>query len=186
MIGFGLLEAGYISSKNEVNIMVKNVVDVVFGGLSYWMFGFGLSFGDGEYSNPFCGIGYFFVDAPEEMMGILFSTFVFQMSFATTATTIVSGAMAERTKLSAYIIFSFFNTLIYCIPTHWEWASNGFLRTLGMVDVAGAGAVHLVGGVSALVATLILKPRLGRYDNGIKPPPLGNPVSALIGMFMLW
>ncbi|XP_019929609.3 putative ammonium transporter 3 [Magallana gigas] len=184
--GFGLLEAGYISSKNEVNIMVKNVVDVVFGGLSYWMFGFGLSFGDGEYSNPFCGIGYFFVDAPEEMMGILFSTFVFQMSFATTATTIVSGAMAERTKLSAYIIFSFFNTLIYCIPSHWEWASNGFLRTLGMVDVAGAGAVHLVGGVSALVATLILKPRLGRYDNGIKPPPLGNPVSALIGMFMLW
>nr|XP_022334652.1 putative ammonium transporter 3 [Crassostrea virginica] len=184
--GFGLLEAGCISSKNEVNIMVKNLVDVVFGGLSYWMFGFGLSFGTSDYSNPFCGIGYFFVDTTDDQMGIVFATFVFQMSFATTATTIVSGAMAERTKLTAYVIFSFFNTLIYCIPSHWEWASNGFLRTLGVVDVAGAGAVHLVGGVSALVATLILKPRLGRYDKGSKPPPLGNPVSALIGMFMLW
>ncbi|XP_062583260.1 putative ammonium transporter 3 [Saccostrea cucullata] len=184
--GFGLLEAGCISSKNEVNIMVKNAVDVVFGGLSYWMIGFGLSFGDDEYSNPFCGIGYFFVDTTDEHMGILYSTFVFQMSFATTATTIVSGAMAERTKMTAYIIFSFFNTLIYCIPSHWEWAANGFLRTLGVVDVAGAGAVHLVGGISALVATIILRPRIGRYDNGIKPPPLGNPVSALIGMFMLW
>jgi ammonia channel protein AmtB len=166
--------------------MMKNAVDVVFGGLSYWMFGFGLSFGVGEYSNPFCGIGYFFVDASDDQMGIIFSTFVFQMSFATTATTIVSGAMAERTKLTSYIVFSFFNTLIYCIPAHWEWASNGFLRRLGVVDVAGAGAVHLVGGVSALMATIILKPRLGRYDNGIKPLALGNPVSALIGMFMLW
>lgn len=77
LIGFGFLEVGYIFSKNEVNIMVKNVVDVVFGGLLYWMFGFGLSFGDGEYFNLFCGIGYFFVDVLEEMMGIFFFMFVF-------------------------------------------------------------------------------------------------------------
>ena len=116
----------------------------------------------------------------------MISTFVFQMSFATTATTIVSGAMAERTKLTSYIIFSFFNTLIYCIPAHWTWASNGFLRVLGLVDVAGSGAVHLVGGVSAFVAAALLKPRLGRYSNGTKSVPLGNPVSSMIGMFMLW
>ncbi|KAK3097740.1 hypothetical protein FSP39_012695 [Pinctada imbricata] len=157
-----------------------------FGGLSYWMFGFGLSFGEDQGTNPFCGVGYFFVDSSDENMGILFSTFVFQMSFATTATTIVSGAMAERTKLTSYIIFSFFNTLIYCIPAHWTWASNGFLRVLGLVDVAGSGAVHLVGGVSAFVAAALLKPRLGRYSNGTKSVPLGNPVSSMIGMFMLW
>ena len=184
--GFGLLEAGSVAGKNEVNIMVKNAIDVIFGGLSYWMFGFGLSFGTDYGSNPFCGVGYFFVDSSDEDMGILFSTFVFQMSFATTATTIVSGAMAERTKLTSYVIFSFFNTLIYCIPAHWTWAANGFLRTLGVVDVAGSGAVHLVGGMSAFVAAALLKPRLGRYDNGTKALPLGNPVSSLIGMFMLW
>ncbi|KAJ8304622.1 hypothetical protein KUTeg_018205 [Tegillarca granosa] len=153
--GFGLLEAGCVSGKNEVNIMVKNAIDVVFGGLSYWAFGFGLSFGEDVGTNPFCGVGYFLVDSSDENMGILYSTFVFQLSFATTATTIVSGAMAERTKLTAYILFSFFNTVIYCFPAHWEWAQNGFLRTLGCVDVAGSGAVHLVGGVSGLVAAIM-------------------------------
>ena len=79
-----MLEAGNVSGKNEVNIMVKNVVDVVFGGLTYWMFGFGLSFGQAEGTNPFCGIGFFFVDVESESMGIVYSTFVFQLSFATT------------------------------------------------------------------------------------------------------
>lgn len=181
-----MLEAGCVSAKNEVNIMVKNAIDVVFGGLSYWAFGFGLSFGEDPGTNPFCGVGYFLVDSSDENMGILYSTFVFQLSFSTTATTIVSGAMAERTKLTAYILFSFFNTIIYCFPAHWEWAENGFLRTLGCVDVAGSGAVHLVGGVSGLVAASLLKPRVGRYADGTKPAPMGNPVSSLIGLFMLW
>ncbi|XP_045215152.2 putative ammonium transporter 3 [Mercenaria mercenaria] len=170
--------------------MVKNAVDVVFGGITYWAFGFGLSFGNSPGTNPFCGVGYFFVDASQSDMGIIFSTYVFQLSFATTATTIVSGAMAERTKLLSYIVFSFLNTIVYCIPAHWEWASNGFLRTLGVVDIAGSGAVHLVGGVSAFVATFLLKPRHGRYREGQKatenPLPMGNPTNALIGMFMLW
>ena len=170
--------------------MVKNAVDVVFGGLSYWAFGFALSFGNQPGTNPFCGFGYFFVDTTTDEMGILFSTYVFQLSFATTATTIVSGAMAERTKLISYIIFSFMNTICYCIPAHWEWASDGFLRTLGVVDIAGSGAVHVVGGISALIATIILKPRLGRFYEGMKrdenPLPMGNPANTLIGMFMLW
>ncbi|XP_069136680.1 putative ammonium transporter 3 [Argopecten irradians] len=184
--GFGLLEVGCVSGRNEVNIMMKNAVDVIFGGLSYWAVGYGLTFGMDYGSNPFCGVGEFFVDSNDERMGLLYATFVFQLSFATTATTIVSGAMAERTKLISYILFSVFNTFVYCMPAHWEWSTNGFLRTLGCVDIAGSGAVHLTGGISALVAAMILGPRMGRYDNGTgqKAPP--NPVSALVGMFMLW
>ena len=176
-----------MSRKNEVNIMVKNAADVVFGGISYWLFGFGLSFGMDTGTNPFCGVGYFFVDSDDDnTMGVLFSTFVFQLSFATTATTIVSGAMAERTKLTSYIVFSFFNTLVYCIPAHWMWGHNGFLKQVGAIDIAGSGCVHLVGGMSALVGTAMLKPRIGRFDEGTDCPSLGNPVNSIIGMFMLW
>lgn len=184
--GFGLLEAGCVSAKNEVNIMVKNAVDVVFGGITYWAYGYGLSFGDSQYSNPFVGIGKFLVDGDDSKdIGQIYSTFIFQLSFATTATTIVSGAMAERTKLTAYTIFSFLNTIVYCIPAHWIWANNGFLKTLGAVDIAGSGGVHLLGAVSALVAAIMLGPRKGRYDNERKHQ-LGNPTNALVGMFMLW
>ncbi len=93
--------------------------------------------------------------------------------------------MAERTKLEAYIVFSFLNTFIFCIPSHWVWAKSGWLNRLGMVDVAGAGPVHLVGGLTGLVATLMLKPRYGRYESK-HPPPMGSPTNALLGMFMLW
>ena len=119
-------------------------------------------------------------------MGQLYSTFIFQLSFATTATTIVSGAMAERTKLRAYIVFSLLNTIIYCIPAHWIWAKNGFLHGLGCVDVAGSGAVHLLGAGSAFVAAWMLGPRTGRYDKDQKIPEIGNGTNAMIGMFMLW
>ena len=187
-VGFGLLEAGAVGNRNEVNIMVKNAGDIIFGGLSYWLFGFGLSFGEEPGSNGFTGLGHWFVDANADNpdMGFIFSTFVFQMSFATTATTIVSGAMAERTKLTAYLIFSFFNTVVYCLPAHWIWGPGGFLSELGVVDIAGSGVVHLVGGSSAMVATWLLKPRVGRYDNGLNPPPMGNPTNSLVGCFMLW
>jgi ammonium transporter, Amt family len=99
-LGFGLLESGCVSLKNEVNIMMKNVVDVVFGGLTYWAFGFGLSFGRSNIKFPFMGIGDFLVDPDpgSEHMGPVYAAFLFQLSFATTATTIVSGAMAERLK----------------------------------------------------------------------------------------
>jgi len=98
LAGFGLLESGCVSLKNEVNIMMKNVVDVVFGGLTYWAFGFGLSFGRSDMSFPFMGVGDFLVDPGpgSEHMGPVYAAFLFQLSFATTATTIVSGAMAER------------------------------------------------------------------------------------------
>lgn len=165
--------------------MVKNCVDVLFGGLVFWMVGFGLAFGNGPYSNAFCGVGYFFLQVEEADMGVVFTWFIFQMSFATTSTTVVSGAMAERAKLTAYIVFCVFNTLVYCFPAHWVWDSRGFLRLLGVVDIAGAGAVHLVGGCSALVATLLLKPRTGRFDRPTRPE-MGCPTNSIVGMFMLW
>jgi ammonia channel protein AmtB len=89
--GFGLLESGSVSIKNEVNIMMKNTVDVMFGGLTFWMFGYGLGFGDEPWANPFCGWGDFFVHANSSELGWIYSKFFFQSSFATTATTIVSG-----------------------------------------------------------------------------------------------
>ncbi|ESO88327.1 hypothetical protein LOTGIDRAFT_126447, partial [Lottia gigantea] len=184
--GFGLLESGSVSAKNEVNIMVKNAVDVICGGLTYWMFGYGFSFGDDEpYTNPFCGWGKFFVKASEEELGWVYSKFFFQASFATTATTIVSGAMAERTKLESYIVFSMLNTFVYCFPAHWIWGPKGWLQEMGVIDIAGAGPVHMVGGLSGLVATMVLKPRHNRYKKK-KMPQMGSPTNALLGMFMLW
>ncbi|GBM45590.1 Putative ammonium transporter 3 [Araneus ventricosus] len=167
--------------------MVKNAVDVIFGGLGYWMFGYAFSFGEEPGTNFFIGIGGFFLDAQEKDMGMVFSTYIFQLSFATTATTIVSGAMAERCNFVAYCLFSFFNTVIFSLPAGWVWTTRGFLYALNVVDIAGCSAVHLVGGTSALVAAIMLKPRLGRYDNEDNSTlSLGSPTNALVGMFMLW
>ncbi|XP_077562777.1 putative ammonium transporter 2 [Haemaphysalis longicornis] len=184
--GFGLLESGCVTRKNEVNIMVKNAVDVVFGGLGYWMFGYGFSFGTDRGTNQFIAFGKFFLDSDEKEMGVVFATYIFQLSFATTATTIVSGAMAERCNFVAYCIFSFLNTVVFCLPAGWVWGQHGFLNKLRVVDIAGCAAVHLVGGASSLVAAAMLKPRHGRYDRGPEPPPMGSPTNALVGMFMLW
>ncbi len=184
--GFGMLESGCVSLKNEVNIMMKNVVDVVLGGITYWAFGYGFSYGKDAGTNPMFGLGNWFVNADSEMSaGPVFTTFLFQLSFATTATTIVSGGIAERCNFYAYCIFSLVNTLVYCIPAGWIWGDHGFLKHLGAVDIAGSGAVHLVGGVSAFVSAKTIGPRLGRWD--LKgDPPMGSPVNALIGLFMLW
>ena len=172
--GFGMLESGCVSLKNEVNIMMKNVVDVVLGGMTYWAFGYGMSYGTGPGTTWFMGFGSWFVDDQGVMIGPTFTTFLFQMSFATTATTIVSkitlmiflfslddaclgfvisltlsqvsGAIAERFDFNAYCLFSLVNTIVYCVPAGWLWAERGFLYQLGVVDIAGSGGVHLVGG----------------------------------------
>ncbi|KAI4467179.1 ammonium transporter [Holotrichia oblita] len=176
--GFGMLESGCVSIKNEVNIMMKNVVDIVLGGLTYWIFGYAFQFGRGPMKNGFMSFGDFCIDPSidDPMKGAVYSAFIFQLSFATTSTTIVSGAMAE----------SCFNTIIYCIPAGWVWAEDGFLRNLGAVDIAGSGPVHLIGGSAAFAAAIMLGPRLGRYDNGRDPLPLGCPVNAVMGLFVLW
>ncbi|CAB0035135.1 unnamed protein product [Trichogramma brassicae] len=173
--GFGMLESGCVSLKNEVNIMMKNVVDIVLGGFTYWVFGFGMSFGKYEPNNPIIGMGNYMVDPKfnDPLFGPICASFLFQLSFATTSTTIVSGAMAERCNFKAYCLFSFLNTIVYCMPAGWVWGDHGFLQRMGAVDIAGSGVVHLVGA------------GLGRYDHGIDPLPLGSPVNALLGLFVL-
>ncbi|XP_037045515.1 putative ammonium transporter 2 [Bradysia coprophila] len=186
--GFGMLESGCVSIKNEVNIMMKNIVDIVLGGLTYWIFGYAMSFGRGEFSNPFIALGDFFIDPniTDPLMGPIFAAFLFQLSFSTTATTIVSGAMAERCNFKAYCLFSFLNTAVYCVPAGWVWGEHGFLHKLGVVDIAGSGPVHLIGGTAAFASAAMLGPRLGRYSDGTDPLPLGNPVNACMGLFVLW
>ncbi|XP_023240331.1 putative ammonium transporter 3 [Centruroides sculpturatus] len=184
--GFGLLESGAVSKKNEVNILSKNAVDVILGGLSYWVFGYGLQYGKEPGTTIFCGVGYFLLDSSPDEMGIIFATFIFQLSFATTATTIVSGAMAERANFNAYCIFSFVNTVVYCIPAGWIWGDHGYLKHLGALDFAGSSAVHLVGGASALVACLLLKPRLRKIEAMGASLPMGNSGNAVVGTFTLW
>lgn len=94
--------------------------------------------------------------------------------------------MAERCNFKAYCLFSLLNTIVYCIPAGWVWGEHGFLKNLGCVDIAGSGPVHLVGGSSAFASAIMLGPRLGRYANGIDPLPLGNPVNACMGLFVLY
>ena len=175
--GFGLLESGLVSEKNHIHIMIKNITDIIFGGLTFWIFGYAIIFGTN--SNGFMSYQYFFTDKKDNF-GWLFANFFFQFSFSTTATTIVSGCLAERTKFDAYILFSALNTIIYVFPAHWVWNSNGWLNNLGVIDFAGAGPVHLMGGLTGLVGTVLLKPRINR---NIIP---SSPVNAILGLFMLW
>ncbi|VIO93267.1 Ammonium transporter 3, putative [Brugia malayi] len=188
--GFGLLESGSVAAKDEVNIMVKNVVDVVFGGLAYWAFGYGLSFGNGPYSNAITGWGKFFYnpqrdfDSPRDE-GWAYANFLFQLSFATTSSTIVSGAVAERAKLRSYILLGCIVILIQALPSHWVWDSQGVFFKLGVVDFAGCSCIHMVGGIIGLVATIYLKPRRNRFnENSVHQ--MSSPTNALLGTFMLW
>ena len=174
--GFGLLESGLVSNKNQIHIMVKNMSDILFGGFTFWIFGYAFIFG--ESTNHIIGTKDFLTDK-ENNYGWLFSNFFFQFTFSTTATTIVSGCLAERTNFKAYIIFSALNTFIYALPANWIWNKNGWLYNLGVVDFAGCGPVHLTGGLTGLVGTIILGPRLN-----IQKP--NSYVNAIFGLFMLW
>ncbi|PIK39098.1 putative ammonium transporter 3-like [Apostichopus japonicus] len=167
--------------------MIKNAVDVIFGGFSFYIVGYGLSFGDMLPDNGFIGLGLPFSVGNDNHFdqGYNYTYFIFQLAFSTTTTTIVSGAMIERTRLEAYIIFSVVNTIQSSFPVRWVWAQNGFLRKLGVIDVAGGGVVHVVGGITGLVATLILRPRHRRYKMK-RAPPMGSPTNVVLGMFMLW
>ncbi|XP_058820467.1 putative ammonium transporter 2 isoform X2 [Topomyia yanbarensis] len=186
--GFALLESGCVSEKNEIDMMLRNVVDIVLGGISFWLFGYAFMMGRSEYSSPFIGFGDFVPDPSisDPLMGQIMAIYLFQMTFSASATTIVGGAVAERCNFKAYCLFSFLNTIVYCIPAGWVWGEHGFLNKLGVVDIAGSGPVHLVGGASAFASAIMLGPRLGRYAKGIEPLPLGNPVNACMGLFVLW
>ncbi|AZK44986.1 ammonium transporter [Paenibacillus lentus] len=192
--GFALLEAGNVRMKNAGHVAGKTMLTLGVAILSWWALGFGFAFGDG---NSFLGatgflfggegdIGSFSVLAD---IGVpLNLMFLFQMAFAAVSLAIACGGMAERAKLSVYIVFgAIFTVIIYPIVTHWVWG-GGWLGSLGMQDYAGSTVVHLTGATAALAATILLKPRLRKYDKDGKPNsiPGHNQVITVLGVIILW
>jgi Amt family ammonium transporter len=181
--GFALVEAGFTRAKNTANIVMKNFMDFSVGALVYWAVGFGLAYG-GTSLGGFVATGEFFFDNPDRSI-----EWFFQVVFAATAATIVSGAMAERTKFSAYLLYTPFITgFIYPVITHWVWSGQGWLGDLGYIDFAGSGVVHLTGGVAALAGVLTIGPRIGKYDENGNPLPIPGHSLMLgaLGVFILW
>ena len=179
--GFMLVETGFTRSKNSVNIVMKNFMDFSVGAITYWAFGFALAYG-GTTLGGFLAYGNFFLEGDS-------LTYFFQVVFAATAATIVSGAVAERTKFSAYLMFQpFICGLIYPVVTHWVWSGQGWLGDLGFIDFAGSGVVHMVGGFAALAAVTVVGPRIGKYDDQGSPLPLpgSSMVAGALGVFILW
>lgn len=184
--GFALVEAGFTRSKNTTNILFKNLMDFCIGTMAFWVVGYGIMFGVG---NGFFGeIEWLSKVDHASALGIPnMAFFFFQLVFAATAATIVSGAMAERTKFSSYLIYSAVITLvIYPISGHWIWG-GGWLAQLGFHDFAGSTVVHSVGGWLALVGAAVLGPRIGKYKNGkIYAIPGHNLLIGALGVFILW
>ncbi len=196
--GFALCEAGFTRSKNTANILFKNFVDFMFGSLLFWFIGFGFMFGsngEGFIGMPnFGDLSFYSGDLPVE--GFL----IFETVFCATSATIVSGAMAERTKFDMYVIYSIFISLIiYPVEGHWTWGGgwlcNGeegsfMMNTFGAAfhDFAGSAIVHSVGGVLAFVGAIALGPRLGKYgkDGKSRAIPGHNLLTAALGVFILW
>lgn len=184
--GFALVEAGFTRAKNAGNIIMKNLMDFASGSLVYWSVGFALMFGTGS---AFIGKEGFFLLSSFENLGLeipLSAFWIFQAVFAATAATIVSGAMAERTNFSGYLIYSIIiSGFIYPVVGHWIWG-GGWLS--GMVDFAGSTVVHSVGGWAALAGAIVLGPRIGKYNtNGTANAlPGHNLLMAALGVFILW
>lgn len=185
-IGFTMVEVGLTRLKNAGNIIMKNVMDLCLGSVAFWFIGFGIMFG-ADLAGVI-GIPDFFVRGDYDSTFSTYTFLIFQTVFCATAATIVSGAMAERTKFSAYLIYSVaISAVIYPISGHWIWG-GGWLSQLGFHDFAGSTAVHMVGGVAALVGAKILGPRIGKYDGAGRSkaiPGQSLPLAAL-GMFILW
>jgi Amt family ammonium transporter len=202
--GFALVEAGLTRAKNVVNICMKNLLDLCFGSVAYWLVGFGLMFGAGS---AFMGQSGFMLQHEDPNVTYaslswanvpLEAKFFFQLVFAATTATIVSGAMAERTKFVSYMVYSFFvSLLIYPISGHWIWG-GGWLANLGTYitsvptgfwDFAGSTVVHSLGGWLALVGALIIGPRIGKYDpvsGKARAIPGHNLLVLCLGVFILW
>lgn len=195
--GFAMVESGFTRAKNAGNIMMKNLLDFCMGGVAYWAVGFGLMFG---VSNGFVGVSSFFASFDNSTLDGQWSyTFwFFQMVFAATAATIVSGAMAERTKFSSYLVYSFLLSLvIYPVYGHWAWGNlfvgdnaktGAWLASKGFIDFAGSSVVHSVGGWAALAGALVVGPRIGKFlpDGRVRPIPGHSLTMAALGVFILF
>ncbi len=192
-LGFGTLESGLTRSKNTINILFKNVMIVSIGLITYTLIGFNLMYPGEEYAGGFLGFSGLGLSLPENGLtpeynpGYTYYTdFLFQAMFAATAATIVSGAVAERIKLNAFLIFSvLYVGLVYPIVGMWKWG-GGFLDELGFYDFAGSTLVHSVGGWAALIAVILLGPRIGKYNGSSKAIEGHNIPLAFVGVFLLW
>ena len=195
-LGFASLESGLTRAKNTTNILFKNVSIISIGILTYALVGFNLMY-PGEFSiGQFFGFAGFGIASPEGAAGLIeyadggytyWTDFIFQAMFAATAATIVSGAVAERIKLSSFLVFStIFVGIVYTVAGSWKWG-GGWLDAMGFYDFAGSTLVHSVGGWGALIGAIILGPRIGKYTkSGLKPIPGHSLPLAAIGVFMLW
>ena len=197
--GFAMLCAGSVRSKNTKNILIKNVLDACVGAVAWFLFGYGFAFGttDGTKPNSFIGSGNFAmkgIDAPYSV-----GYYLFQWAFSAAAATIVSGSVAERTRFEAYLGYSFFLTaFVYPCVVHWGWSEQGWLGPWrkngaklldsGMLDFAGSGIVHMVGGCAGLMGAWIVGPRTGRFapDGRVNPMPGHSAPLVVFGSFILW
>jgi Amt family ammonium transporter len=191
--GFALVETGLTRAKNATNITMKNVMDFMFGAIVYWAIGWGFMYGK-DALGGLIGTDQFF-NGPMELTienGSFYKSWFFQVVFAATAATIVSGAMAERTKFKSYLIYTcFISAFIYPISGHWVWG-GGWLAALGFHDFAGSTVVHSVGGWAAFMGAIVLGPRLGKYVKGadgqvtVKAFPGHNIPYAALGVLLLF
>jgi len=190
--GFAMVESGFTRAKNAVNIMMKNLMDFSVGSIAFLVLGFGIMFG----TNPtgwFGTDGFLLSDYAKDADKWLYAFWMFQVVFAATAATIVSGAMAERTRFVSYLVYSaVISALIYPVFGSWAWGSlyhgNGWLEKLGFIDFAGSTVVHSVGGWAAMWGAILLGPRIGKYgkDGKILAIPGHNIPMAALGVFILW
>ena len=192
--GFAMVEAGFVRAKNTTNILMKNILDCSVGAIAFWAVGWGLAYGiSGDEAPGLFGDGQFFLSGFDD-----YASWIFQFAFAATAATIVSGAMAERTKFSAYLFYTvFISAIIYPVVVHWAWDGAGWMSAFnpendlpgnGYIDFAGSGVVHTVGGVAGLMGAILLGPRIGKFgkDGSINAIPGHNISIAVLGMFILW
>jgi len=185
--GFAMVETGFTRAKNACNILMKNLMDFSLGSLAFWLVGFGLMFG--ATTTGWFGTSNFLYTADSNFD---WAFLLFQTVFCATAATIVSGAMAERTKFSSYLLYTLgITVIVYPIFGSWAWGSlldgDGWLERLGFADFAGSTVVHSVGGWAALAGALVLGPRLGKYSgNRVTPIPGHNIPLAALGVFILW
>ncbi|MCK5192289.1 MAG: ammonium transporter [Desulfobulbaceae bacterium] len=191
--GFAMVEAGFTRAKSAVNIMMKNLMDFSMGSIAFWAIGFGLMFGTTQ--TGWFGTSDFFLSGWEGPDGDpwILAFWMFQCVFAATAATIVSGAMAERTKFTGYLLYSVcVCAFIYPVFGSWAWGSllngNGWLEGMGFIDFAGSTVVHSVGGWAALAGAIVLGPRIGKYGpkGEVRAIPGHNIPMAALGVFILW
>ena len=192
--GFAMLCAGSVRTKNTMNILLKNVLDACAASVAFYVLGYGFAYGTCKHNNGFIGCGLFALHSVFSESS--WQSFLFQWAFSAASATIVSGSVAERTSLMSYFLYSILLTgFVYPVIVHWIWSPHGWLSAfnpnalggIGMIDFAGSGVVHMVGGVAGLMGAIVVGPRTGRFENGKTVAMPGHSATLVVlGTFLLW